>query len=283
MDTRKIEVFKTVAMLGSVTKAAERLHTAQPALSRTIKQIEEEMGAPLFDRVGRTIQLNTNGQTFLRYADRAQRCLDTAKREIGQRVEDQNRTVRIAVRTALGRPGHAAGMFRRRYPEIFLSCVYSENNEWEHDLEVFTTPASIDGPNTFLMGIEDFVAVVPLDHPLAGRESIRLRELENDTFIVSASSELRSMIDEMFSVTGIAPVIGSELQAYFDVLSFVREGLGCCIAPRKTWLTGGITGVAVLPIDGLPRTRNIYLRWPADRIPTREMVLFRDFLKDYFA
>jgi LysR family nitrogen assimilation transcriptional regulator len=81
MDARRLRYFATVAELGSFTKAAERLHVAQPALSRQVRQLEEELGLELFSRIGRHIRATDAGEVLLRHAR-------TIERDFERLIED---------------------------------------------------------------------------------------------------------------------------------------------------------------------------------------------------
>src|ERR671935_1288427 len=82
MDLLQLHYFRTVARLEHVTRAAEELRVAQPALSRTIARLEAELGVPLFDRLGRRLALNRFGAAFLVRVDRALGELEEARREL---------------------------------------------------------------------------------------------------------------------------------------------------------------------------------------------------------
>jgi DNA-binding transcriptional LysR family regulator len=82
MELLQLHYFQTVARLEHMTKAAEELKIAQPSLSKTISRLEEDLGAPLFNRQGRNIRLNQFGKVFLTRVDRIFRELEEGKREI---------------------------------------------------------------------------------------------------------------------------------------------------------------------------------------------------------
>lgn len=283
MDFRKIEYFKVVAEVSSIARAASLLHVSQPALSRTISQLEHEVGAPLFDRVGRNIVLNENGRILLRYSGRALRALETARIEIAGRQEAEKTVIDLLPRCPLGRPGNIPAQFKRVHPEVVLHFLSAQESDpgIKYDLELFTSEALSNDPEASFLGNERLAAILPVGHRLASRTSVRVGELRDEVFILPAASGLRSMIDEMFQAAGFSPRIGSELTIYTDVLGFVREGLGIAIGPEKTWLGGWPAGSFVaVPIEDVVRTRNIYARCPIGAVPSSSVIALREFLKE---
>lgn len=95
MDLLKLKYFHTVALLGNMTRAAEALHISQPSLSIMIRKLEEEVGVPLFDRVGRGIVLNSYGAVLLEHTNRMINELDKANYEIDIMKKGQERAINI--------------------------------------------------------------------------------------------------------------------------------------------------------------------------------------------
>ena len=95
MDLLKLKYFHTVALLGNMTRAAEALHISQPSLSIMIRKLEEEIGVPLFDRVGRGIVLNSYGAVLLEHTTRMINELDKANYEIDIMKKGQERAINI--------------------------------------------------------------------------------------------------------------------------------------------------------------------------------------------
>lgn len=120
MEIDQLRWFVTVAEGSTVTAAAAELHVSQPALSRGLARLEQEIGAPLFDRVGRVLRLNSNGRTLLDAAKRALTSLDSAARTIGAAADPTHGTVRFAFLNTLGTdlvPALLSG-FRARHPTV---------------------------------------------------------------------------------------------------------------------------------------------------------------------
>ena len=82
MELYWLKYFQTIARIGSVSRAAEQIHISQPALSKTLSQLEEELGVRLFDRVGRNIVLNRYGESFLKNTNEILNRLENARMEL---------------------------------------------------------------------------------------------------------------------------------------------------------------------------------------------------------
>ena len=95
MDLLKLKYFHTVALLGNMTRAAEALHISQPSLSIMIRKLEEEIGVPLFDRVGRGIVPNSYGAVLLEHTNRMISELEKATYEIDVMKRGQERAINI--------------------------------------------------------------------------------------------------------------------------------------------------------------------------------------------
>src|SRR5688572_8291429 len=119
MELRQLEYFLAVARAGSVTSAARALYVAQPALSRQIQKLEEELGAPLFDRSRRGMQLTPIGETFLAYVQRGFDQFEAGHQAVRDLMGPDKGHVRLAFLPALGSGllPEVLAAFRRRYPQ----------------------------------------------------------------------------------------------------------------------------------------------------------------------
>jgi LysR family transcriptional regulator, nitrogen assimilation regulatory protein len=125
MDARRLRYFATVAELGSFTKAAERLHVAQPALSRQVRQLEEELGLELFSRIGRHIRATDAGEVLLRHARTIERDFERLIEDMRARRETPNGRVTFGVPPALGDilVPPIVKRVQREYPRISISVA----------------------------------------------------------------------------------------------------------------------------------------------------------------
>src|SRR5690349_12115287 len=102
MELQQLKYFQTVARLQHFTRAAEELYISQPSLSRSIARLEEELGAPLFDREGRQVRLNRLGQTFLKRVERVFNELEVGQRELQDLIGPEKGLVAVAFLHTVG-------------------------------------------------------------------------------------------------------------------------------------------------------------------------------------
>ena len=128
MELLQLKYFKTVARTEHITKAAQELHISQPALSVTIARLEEEVGVPLFDRIGRQIRLNAFGKTFLKQVDTALEALETGKRQVTDMAGLERGSVLVAT-TTLNRVSELLAPFLALYPHINFRITQASTEE----------------------------------------------------------------------------------------------------------------------------------------------------------
>jgi DNA-binding transcriptional LysR family regulator len=255
-----------VGLEGSVTRAAARLHISQPSLSAAIKQLEAQLGIALLQRSGRRIALTPAGELLLR---RGQELLAQAKAvagEVGQRAAATSGRLRLGL-TPTARYGVG--------PELMAACardapavmIYSSEDTTgsllrevaRGSLDLAVTFCAPDPPKGVVLSLlreESALVHLSAEHPLAGRQELKLEDLAGESILVSASRDSSGFTDRVraaFSEAGIAP--RTRFDPYPDLgLQAVREGLGVVIYSRSAFprqLAGSVF-VALCPRLGLP-------------------------------
>ena len=194
MELRHLRYFVGVGEEQHFGRAAERLHVAQPALSRQIQDLEREIGFLLFDRLPRGVRLNAAGKSFLGDARRILQDVDAAKRRAERMADGQAGTLRIGIGTAVSWHGVVVDVFRelrRGQPDVEL--------ELHHLLSVHQVEAVLSGrlDAGFVasitpwdkelahreVGQDRMVLAVPTGHALTKRKTVRLRDLRDARFV----------------------------------------------------------------------------------------------------
>jgi DNA-binding transcriptional LysR family regulator len=189
MTLRQLEVFVAVAQAQSFRRAAERLHTSQPALSQHVKELEDELDVRLLDRLRRTVHLTDAGRLLLEHAQRVFTTLGSAREVIGELKGLQRGSLLIGASTT---PGiyvlpRVIGAFRRRHPSISVrfrianSRIIEERiRANEFDLGVVGGHGLTPGEECLAAGLlDELVLIVWPGHPWARRREIRASELES--------------------------------------------------------------------------------------------------------
>src|SRR5262249_42910200 len=150
MDLLQLHYFRTVARLEHVTRAAEELRVAQPALSKTITRLEAELGVPLFDRQGRRVSRKTCGQAFLRHVERVFMAMEDGRQELANLAGLARGTVTVAATTLRLLPD-LLGAFRDHHKGVNFRLSQASTAEMQAglvsgEIDLCLASAPIAGP-----------------------------------------------------------------------------------------------------------------------------------------
>lgn len=284
-ELRLVRYFVAVAQERNVTRAAERLHLSQPALSAAVKQLEQQLGVTLLDRSGRELALTAAGQLLLH---RGRELLEQA-----EAVADDVRARGVAPSARL-RVGLSPTARYGIGPELLAACaaaapavmLYTSEDTTGALLRdvaagrldlavVFCAPEPApDGLTLAPLRREPAVVHVAAGHPLADRPSVSLAELASETILVAASRDSGGFTDRVmsaFAAAGLTPPTRPD--PYPDLgLQAVREGLGVVVYVRSAF-PPRLDGSAFIPLDP-PLTLPFDVAWRAgQRSPALATVL----------
>ncbi|CDF96056.1 LysR family transcriptional regulator [Pseudomonas corrugata] len=241
MTLKQIRAFLAVAQSLSFAVACERLHLSQSALSLTIKALEEGLGGRLFSRNTRNVALTPEGESLLPLARRLIADWDNAEDEMRQRFTLQRGRVTLAAM-----PSFAGNLlppilktFRVRYPNVNVTVndvINEQVLEMVRDRHVELGVAFEPLPGSSLaftpLYLDRFVAVVPLDSPLAQRSEIQWQTLLEQPFItLQRPSTVRVMLEEHLQARGMKLPVEFESHQLATVGRMVASGLGVSAVP----------------------------------------------------
>jgi DNA-binding transcriptional LysR family regulator len=247
MELRHLRYFLAVAEELNFTRAAERLGINQPPLSLQIRQLEKEIGAPLFRRKARGVELTNAGKLMLEEARIILRQVERAK--IGVRRRGRGETGRVNIGSSGGTYFHPLiptiiREYRTHYPDVVLSPAASNTpllvarlQAGQIDVALLRTPIS-DSEGLVLEQLVDepFVIVVPGGHPLSARTSAPLGMLAEETFVLFPRELNPSNYDSIIAAcvrSGFHPKLGQEAPQIVSCIPMVAAGLGVSIVPRS--------------------------------------------------
>ncbi len=269
LTLRQLKVFEAVARHLSHTKAAEELHLTQPAVSMQIRQLEENVGLPLFEQVGRRIHLTDAGREMYDYS-----CRITALLHEAEEVIDALRGVRggrLAISVATTANHFATRLlaeFSKRYAGVSVSLDVTNRETLlrqlaanERDLVIMgEPPAELDLVAEAFME-NPLVVIAPPDHPLARRRRIPLADLVQEHFAIrEQGSGTRAAAERLFRSQGLALPTGMEMTSNEAIKQAVEAGLGLGIASVHTLELELETGRLVqLDVEGFPIERHWYI------------------------
>jgi DNA-binding transcriptional LysR family regulator len=261
------------------------LHVSQPALSRGLARLEHELGAPLFDRVGRVLRLNANGRTLLEAARRALNSLDSAARTIGAASDPTTGTVRLAFLNTLGTqfvPSLLSG-FRARYPHVeFLlrqgGTARNERELLDGELDLALAAQPSDRPDITWQPLfdEPLVLVVPVGHRLAKQRKARLADVKDEPFVMfSHGFGLRPITERLCRQTGFTPRITFEGEDPTTLRGLVGAGCGVgLLAPAP----GPLPDIVELPVSEPRCARTIGVAWCPEHYRPSVVETFREYI-----
>ncbi len=242
MEVHQLRYFCAVVETGSFTRAAAREHVAQPSLSQQIMKLEEELGALLFDRLGRTVRLTDLGQTFLPRARAILRELQAAKDEVVERKASVSGPVSIGVIPTIAPyflPSRIA-TFSRKYPDSSLSVVeditlglMDRLRAGTIDMALMALPLRGHDFESFPLRTERLFAILPKGHQLARKRNLMLKELREEPFLLLRDDHcFRETAMEACQRARILPRIIFESGQFSSILGMVGAGLGVSIVPE---------------------------------------------------
>jgi DNA-binding transcriptional LysR family regulator len=241
VDLRQLEVIRAIAETGSFTAAGEKLHVSQSAISRQILLLEEELGEPVFHRVGRRVRITPAGDALLQLSHRVFQDLQDTIAGISDRQESLKGTLRLVggMTVCLYVFPALLAEIRRQHPQLDLKisagsgekCV-AQLRAGTADLALLTLP--IDSPDLVSVPVleEELLLVGDAKHPLARKKKITPADLAGQPFVLFESgSNSRRVVDEFFVTEHIDPRIVMETENVEILKAMVRTGVGITIAP----------------------------------------------------
>jgi LysR family cyn operon transcriptional activator len=256
MEPLHLRYFIRAAELLHFTHAAQSLYISQPALSAHIHQLEEEIGSPLFDRVGRNVRLTEAGQIFLEHAKRAVHELDIAGRKLTAIKELAGGTLHIASLLVFGQdrlPSWIAA-FNAQHPEILIVVKTGHSDYIEEELQsgrVDLGLSLLPPTNTdfyhHTLAIEEAVAVVSKDHPFASLSNISIDQLCDISLALTGSnSAVRRLFDSVFAARKKSPKVIVEIDDLEALIEITRRSSTAAVLSR--FAVAGQTDLVLLPI-----------------------------------
>ena len=292
MELKQLYYFKIAAEFEHITKAANYLGLNQPALSRSMSELENELGVKLFEKKGRGIMLSADGKYFYTQVCEMFRVLDNAKEELKKHNAPARPVViNVASNTALYVSG-LLGFLREKIPaaQIRYSTVKRRQLlELLKNREVdFIICSPILEPKykieTMLLMEEKCPVIFPADHWLAKKDAVTLKELEKEPFItVSEGFGIRDTADGFFEMAGFTPNYIIETTDTVSARALVRDGYGITFTSYSTLqLTAGLAGNYILPKDPAC-IGTVSLSHLRDMEMTPECALVKESIIEYFA
>jgi DNA-binding transcriptional LysR family regulator len=243
MDLRQLEIIRAIADTGSFTAAGEKLHVSQSAISRQILLLEEELGEPVFHRIGRRIRITPAGESLLHLSHRVFRDLQETVSTISDKRESLSGTMRLVggMTVCLYVFPALLAEVRRVHPHLDMKVTVGSA---ERSIAMLRSGAGDLGMITLPVEATDLVSVPVLEeelllitypsHPLAKKKSITPADLDKQDFVLFETGSItRRLVESFFAREGVDPEIIMETENVEIIKAMVRNGLGISIIPSQ--------------------------------------------------
>lgn len=289
MDLRSLHIFIEVADLHSFTRAGEKLGYSQPTVSFQIKQLEQELGVPLFDRIGHTVSLTDAGRDILPYAQNICRMSQEMAMDAGKR-RDISGTVRLGIADSLCAPLIAGSFaqFRADYPQVSVQVTSAGTAELfrlldHNEVDMVCTLDSHIYNSAYVIANEESIGVhfaVSSQNPLASRDAVTIEELLDQPFLLTEKGmSYRRILDEELARRSlqICPILESGRADLLCALAV--QDIGACFLPDYVTNAAVQNGTLVrLPVDQLHIELWKQLLYRRDKWVSRPMQAMLDHL-----
>ena len=294
VELRQLRYFVEVAEREHISEAAEHLHVAQSAISRQIANLEEELGTPLFERIGRNVKLTPVGKIFLEHCITALKGIDFAAKQVEEFLDPAKGTIKIGFPTSLASYvlPTVISAFKKEYPEIsfhlrqgsYKYLIEAVKNRELNLALLGPLPPKDEAINTTVLFSENIHALLPATHPLAKKDSINLVDLRNDQFVLFPEGYIlnKVAVDACRSV-GFMPNITSEGEDMDALKGLVAAGIGVTLLPESSLYdsTPRMTVKVPIAIPNIRRTVGIIAPTSKDLAPSEEV--FVKFISNFYS
>lgn len=294
MELRQLRYFVEVAEREHISEAAEHLHVAQSAISRQIANLEEELGAPLFERVGRNVKLTPIGKTFLEHSITALKAIDFAAKQVEEYLDPAKGTIKVGFPTSLASYvlPTVISAFKKEYPDIsfqlrqgsYKYLIEAVKNRELNLALLGPLPPKDEAINTTVLFSENIHALLPATHPLAKKESINLIDLRNDDFVLFPDGYiLQKVAVDACKSAGFLPSITSEGEDMDALKGLVAAGIGVTLLPESSLYDSTPRMTVKVPIANPAIRRNVGIIAPTTRELAPSEQVFLDFVSKFYS
>jgi DNA-binding transcriptional LysR family regulator len=287
VDFTQLEVFRTVAEELHFGRAAERLHLAQPYLGRRIRALEADLGAPLFDRTTRRVELTPAGHALLEHAAAILRMQEQARADVTAASSGDRGQVRFSFAGPSSQVmvGTLARRVREQHRRIDLTfrpgrygpAVLRELAERTTDLGIARFGHAPPGVSSRAVAAERGVLAVPAGHPLADAGTVSFADLRGEpvvTLPAAVGSAVTAMLTSGCHAAGFAPDVVQTAPDSWTCVALVAAGVGLHFTTDSAARQMFLEGVRIVPLAGSAVPLFSYLVWRSgDRDPALAHVL----------
>jgi DNA-binding transcriptional LysR family regulator len=291
VEIKQLRYFSTIAQEGQITRAAKKLHMAQPPLSQQLKLLEQELGVLLMERNGRSLELTEAGRILYKRAKEILHQVNETIIEVKDVGEGLKGTLSIgSVKSCFSYIPARLRFFREKYPMVtfrlkegdsFRLSQYLKNREIE--LALVRLPLDINDFSSLPLPTDPFVVVMPEEW--SDRTNIQMRELADVPLMLLhriSGMGLYEIVVDGCRKYGFEPKVICECPDAAMLLSLVRAGVGATLLPKSTFPALPSNGLKIMNIDDFTINSESAVIWLKGRYLSKNAVLFIEtFKNDY--
>lgn len=285
MELLQLRYFVSVARLLNISRAAQQHRIPQPAMSKTISRLEQELGTPLFDRCKNKLSLTEAGREFYRAAEASLGQLDRAVEEMHDPDGPIRGQLRLLVQQHRNTVIDCIALFKQLHPEVAFQLFYEPGttNFSGYDLCIASSPPEDGLESGGCLLTEPLRLVVAAGHPAARLERVPFSALEQESFaMISQSSGLWHQTLTQCRQAGFEPRISMVCGDLHCLVKYVGTGMAVTLGPEISWKSLKNDKVVFLPTEpALERSTYVFRSRLARH--SRLCDAFLEYLVDYFS
>jgi len=289
MDFDHLITFLEIAKQGSFSRAGQKLYRSQPAVSAQIRQLEQEYGQKLFDRVGKSVRLTAAGETLLEYAGKLLTLRNESLRAVADQSSSPHGTLAIGANeaTCLYVLPDIFAEYHRRFPGVQISIyrnfshkVLEKVEDGTVDVGIVTMPVKSPSLKVHAIFRDRLMLMVSPSNPLARAKGVTLSEIADQPQILPKTGYTRQLFDKLFRPYRSKLRVTMELASVGMIKRFVAAGLGVSIISESFAKDEVRSGEAkLIPISDVQLTRELGLVYRRDRTLPRAAAAFVTLLR----
>lgn len=262
MELQKLRYFQMVANFQHMTKAAEYLCVAQPALSQAIKSLEQEFGVELFSKKGRNIELTSYGRYLYSRLETLLPDIDSIPGELKRMKGEVTKTIRLNILAASAFVIDSIVKYRKINSDVVFDYEQSEQKS-DCNIVIYTNGLNPSESNTKVSDYikrENIYLAVPKDSEYAERESVDLSQMKEEGFIMLSSARLfGALCNDYCQEAGFYPKVLFESDSRTAVQNIVSTGAGVAFWPEHSWGDVDTDKVSLIPVNKPNCSRDIVI------------------------
>jgi DNA-binding transcriptional LysR family regulator len=291
MEVRQLQIFRILAEELNFTRTAEKVHTVQSNVTAQIKALEEELGGPLFDRLGRRVTLTDAGRNFLPFADQALAAMEQGQRAVQSGAEPSG-PLRVGVPESMlaYRLPPVLRIFHRRFPHVELIF----RPQYDEVLPIMLETGKLDmavcmieaSPNATIQSIrlrsERVFLLAHPSHPLASRRTVKAEDLAGQSLLLTETGcGYRLKLDRQMALKNVRPGNITEFSSVEAIKQCVIAGMGLGLLPAIV-VARELRQLQIRALHWAGPSMDIatYILWHKDKWISPAMAAFMDLVRE---